>query len=67
MTNIEQIEGLLFVAGDEGITVAEIEHATGFAKPAITTMLTQLATKYQADPDSAFNDLINGEYLPASN
>ncbi|MCT3301232.1 SMC-Scp complex subunit ScpB [Lactiplantibacillus pentosus] len=53
MTNIEQIEGLLFVAGDEGITVAEIEHATGFAKPAITTMLTELATRYEQDEDSA--------------
>ncbi|AVK60441.1 SMC-Scp complex subunit ScpB [Lactobacillus sp. CBA3605] len=53
MTNIEQIEGLLFVAGDEGITVAELEHATGFAKPAINTMLTNLATKYEQDADSA--------------
>jgi len=53
MTNIEQIEGLLFVAGDEGITVAEIEHATGFAKPAITTMLTNLAAKYDQDDESA--------------
>ncbi|MFC6181939.1 SMC-Scp complex subunit ScpB [Lactiplantibacillus daowaiensis] len=53
MTNIEQIEALLFVAGDEGITVAEIEHATGFAKPAINTLLTDLAAKYEQDSDSA--------------
>lgn len=53
MTNIEQIEGLLFVAGDEGVTVAEIEHATGFAKPAINTMLTTLAAHYADDPDCA--------------
>lgn len=53
MTNLEQIEGLLFVAGDEGVSVAEIEHATGFAKPAITTMLTELAQKYDQDADSA--------------
>lgn len=53
MTNIEQIEGLLFVAGDEGVTVAEIENATGFAKPAITAMLTDLATKYATDSDCA--------------
>ncbi|MFC6165401.1 SMC-Scp complex subunit ScpB [Lactiplantibacillus dongliensis] len=53
MTNSEQIEGLLFVAGDEGITVAEIEHATGFAKPAINTLLTDLAAKYAQDADSA--------------
>jgi len=57
MTNIEQIEGLLFVAGDEGITVAEIEHATGFAKPAITTMLTSLASKYDQDDESALTVL----------
>ncbi|VDG20511.1 SMC-Scp complex subunit ScpB [Lactiplantibacillus mudanjiangensis] len=53
MTNIEQIEALLFVAGDEGITVAEIENATGFAKPAITTLVTTLATKYEQDTDCA--------------
>jgi len=53
MTNIEQIEGLLFVAGDEGLTVAEIEHVTGFAKPAINTLLTTLADKYATDQDCA--------------
>ena len=30
-TSLQQIEGLLFVAGDEGITVAEMANATGFA------------------------------------
>ena len=57
MTNIEQIEGLLFVAGDEGITVAEMEHATGFAKPAINTMLTTLATQYDQASDCALTIL----------
>lgn len=57
MTNIEQIEALLFVAGDEGVTVAELEHATGFAKPAITTMLTNLAEKYADQADCALTVL----------
>ncbi|CAM3057179.1 SMC-Scp complex subunit ScpB [Lactiplantibacillus plajomi] len=57
MTNIEQIEALLFVAGDEGVTVAELEHATGFAKPAITTMLTSLAEKYADQADCALTVL----------
>ncbi|WP_237756467.1 SMC-Scp complex subunit ScpB, partial [Lactiplantibacillus herbarum] len=35
----------------------EIEHATGFAKPAITTMLTSLATKYDQDDESALTVL----------
>ncbi|MFB9769514.1 SMC-Scp complex subunit ScpB [Lactiplantibacillus modestisalitolerans] len=57
MTNIEQIEGLLFVAGDEGITLAEMVHATGFAKPAIQTMVTTLAEKYRQDEQCALTIL----------
>ncbi|GKT03325.1 SMC-Scp complex subunit ScpB [Furfurilactobacillus sp. WILCCON 0119] len=52
MTNIEQIEALLFVAGDEGISINEIAHATGFMRPAISTLLDELATRYQTDENS---------------
>ena len=51
--SLQQIEGLLFVAGDEGITVAEMAAATGFAKPAVIGLLENLAAKYATDESSA--------------
>ncbi|HAT54134.1 MAG TPA: SMC-Scp complex subunit ScpB [Lactobacillus sp.] len=51
MTNIEQIEGLLFIAGDEGISVAELSHATGFMRAAINTMLDEIADRHAASED----------------
>jgi len=53
MTNLEQIEGLLFISGDEGITVTDIEQITGFMRPAISLMLDRLAANYEDDDDSA--------------
>lgn len=50
MENIAQIEGLLFIAGDEGISVADLARITGFMKPAVNELLTRLQEKYQADP-----------------
>jgi segregation and condensation protein B len=50
---MQQIESLLFVAGDEGITIAEITNATDFEKPAVLGLLEELAIKYDQDPDSA--------------
>ncbi|GEK27786.1 SMC-Scp complex subunit ScpB [Furfurilactobacillus siliginis] len=67
MTNLEQIEGLLFVAGDEGITIPELEQATGFMRPAIHLMLEKLAEKYQADAQSALCLLVtDGSYRLAT-
>lgn len=56
-TSLQQIEGLLFVAGDEGITVAEMADATGFAKPAVIGLLEDLAAKYESDENSALDVL----------
>lgn len=53
MTNLEQIESLLFISGDEGISLTDLENITGFMRPAITLMLEKLASKYEADADSA--------------
>ncbi|QEA34942.1 SMC-Scp complex subunit ScpB [Weissella soli] len=53
MTSLQQIEALLFVAGDEGITIAEIVNVTGFEKPAVTGLLEELNEKYDQDSDSA--------------
>ena len=63
MENIAQIEGLLFIAGDEGISVADLARITGFMKPAVNELLTRLQEKYQADPQTALTLLNSGEVL----
>lgn len=60
MNNLAQVEGLLFIAGDEGITDADISKITGFMKPAVLELLARLAKKYQQDPDSALQLLHSG-------
>lgn len=60
MSNLAQIEGLLFISGDEGITVADLAKITGFMKPAVLTILTQLGHKYETDPDCAIVLLHSG-------
>lgn len=61
MTNLAQLESLIFVAGDEGIELAELAVLTGFDRPMITTMLDELAEKYQADNDCSFELLQSDE------
>lgn len=53
-TNQAQIEGLLFISGDEGITLADLAKITGFMKPAVLSILQQLKEKYAHDPATAF-------------
>lgn len=53
LTNQAQIEGLLFISGDEGITLGDLAKVTGFMKPAIRKLLNDLAHRYAADPNSA--------------
>lgn len=60
-TNIAQIEGLLFISGDEGITIDDLVKITGFMKPAIADMLDQLANRYAADAGSALVVLHSGQ------
>lgn len=60
MNNLAQVEGLLFIAGDEGITAADISKITGFMKPAVSELLDRLANKYQADEQSALQLLHSG-------
>ncbi|MGM9906974.1 SMC-Scp complex subunit ScpB [Limosilactobacillus sp.] len=61
MTNTAQIEGLLFISGDEGITVGDLAKVTGFMKPAITAILDKLAARYEEDPNSALVVLHSGQ------
>ncbi len=59
MSPLAQIESLLFVSGDEGITVADLAAATGLLRPAILASLERLAEKYRADPDSSLELMVN--------
>ena len=53
LTNQAQIEGLLFISGDEGITLGDLAKVSGFMKPAILSILQDLKNKYENDPSSA--------------
>ncbi len=46
MSNLAKIEGLLFISGDEGITVTDLSNITGFMKPAVLGLLNELGKKY---------------------
>ncbi len=59
-TATAQLEGLLFISGDEGITLDDLARITGFMKPAVTTLLEKLATRYAQDPNSALVLLHSG-------
>lgn len=59
LTNLAQIEGLIFVAGDEGISLGNLATLTGFARPAIQAMIETLTKKYNEDADCSFELLTN--------
>lgn len=61
LTNLAKIEGLLFISGDEGITLADLAKISGFMKPAVIEMLTQLKQKYENNEDSALVLLNSGD------
>ncbi|PWG00795.1 SMC-Scp complex subunit ScpB [Levilactobacillus bambusae] len=62
MTNLEQIEALLFISGDEGITLDQLVRATGFMRPAVHDLLETLSQKYAVNPDSAIEVLISEDH-----
>lgn len=53
MNNLSQVEALLFVAGDEGISIKDICTITKFDKPAVITLIDELAARYENDLVSA--------------
>lgn len=61
MNNLAKIEGLLFISGDEGISVADLSSITGFMKPAVLWMLEQLGHHYDDDENCALTLLQSGE------
>ncbi|MBM7543811.1 SMC-Scp complex subunit ScpB [Periweissella beninensis] len=61
MTSLAQVEGLVFIAGDEGISLDNLKALTEFQKPALIAMLDELARKYKTDDDCSFELLQNAE------
>ncbi len=53
MTKIQQLEALLFVSGESGLTVQELADLTDSMVPAVSQSLSKLNHKYANDPDSA--------------
>lgn len=51
MTKLAQLESLIFVAGDEGITLSELAALTLLTVTEIKTLLNELAVKYDSDQD----------------
>lgn len=51
--HLANIEGLLFVSGDQGISLSELSRLTGLMKSAVKEQLNKLATKYVNDSDSS--------------
>jgi len=49
MNNLSQIEALLFVAGDEGISLPDLVTMTGFEQTAVMGIIDDLAAKYDND------------------
>lgn len=49
MNNLAQVEALLFVAGDEGITIEDICSITRFDKIAVIALIDELSAKYDTD------------------
>ena len=65
-TNLAKIEGLLFISGDEGITLGDLAKITGFMKPAVLGLLQQLKTRYENDPVNTCRYGVPYRLLPGS-
>lgn len=60
-SNLQQVAGLLFVSGDEGIDLGELASLTDFMKPAIHEMIATLKEQYEQDNDCPFTIMVNGD------
>ncbi|MCM1570674.1 SMC-Scp complex subunit ScpB [Latilactobacillus sakei subsp. carnosus] len=55
MNHLAEIESLLYVAGDEGITLQHIARLIMLDEAAVRQLLTKLAKRYQEDEQSGLN------------
>ncbi|KRK98120.1 transcriptional regulator [Secundilactobacillus odoratitofui DSM 19909 = JCM 15043] len=61
MSKMQQLEALLFVSGETGLTIKELASLTGSLVPAVNQTLAKLNEKYQSDPDCALVILKSSE------
>ena len=61
MSNLAKIEGLLFISGDEGITVTDLSNISGFMIPAVLGLLNKLGQQYAENDDCALTLLQSDE------
>ncbi|GBG94854.1 segregation and condensation protein ScpB [Ligilactobacillus salitolerans] len=62
LANQAKIESLLFVSGNQGITVSELAQLCGLMKPAVLAQLKKLQQKYLADHTCSFELYQTGEH-----
>lgn len=55
MSHLAQIEALLFVAGEDGLSLRQLAELVHLPASALTQQLEKLAEKYQDDQDSALS------------
>lgn len=63
LSNQARIESLIFVSGNEGISITDLAHLTGLLKPAINEQLKLLVKKYNTDKTCSFELVRNGEIV----
>ena len=61
MNNQAKIEALLFIAGDEGITLVDLANLTGLLKPAVQGLLGEITEKYAQDETCALKLLVSAD------
>ena len=54
LSNQAKVESLIFVSGNEGISITDLAHLTGLLKPAINEQLKLLIKKYNTDKTCSF-------------
>lgn len=60
-SNQAKIESLIFVSGNEGISLTELSHLTGILKPTLIEQIEKLSEKYRTDTNCSFELLQFGE------
>lgn len=63
MKKIRDLEALLFVVGEEGISLEELSYLLDLDTPSVYSKLEGLKEKYQADEDSALHILETGNHF----
>ena len=61
LSNQAKVESLIFVSGNEGISITDLAHLTGLLKPAINEQLKLLVKKYNTDKTCSFELVQTGE------